>query len=99
MKKPLPTAPNYANYIAHKQKRLLTWAKDNVKLAKGSDDAEIFMRETANYLAAQGKVARVAPQGSGKGFRWAVRTSMFGGQFKHVNTSAWRRAVKELRPA
>jgi hypothetical protein len=88
-RKPDPKDPNYAAYIAEKQKILLTQAKRTIPgLAKEDDpfgDRELFDREVTRFFVCQGAKIEIDPKAKGK-HRHVVKTSIFGGCAKHLDS-------------
>ncbi len=88
-KKPNPKDPQYAAYIAEKQRILLMNAKRSIPGMTEEDDPfgdrELFDREVTRFFVCSGKELEFDPNAKGK-HRHIVKTKMFGGSAKHLDS-------------
>ena len=88
-KKPDPKDPTYAQYVERKQKILIAHAKKSIPKIDPNDgpfgDRELFDREVARFFVCSGAKMEIDPNAKGV-HRHIVKTAMFGGRAKHLNS-------------
>lgn len=82
--------------VADRQTALLRYAKNEIPKHFEHDDPfgdqELFETETARFFAAEGTQVEIDPEARGN-FRLIVRTSLFGGNAKHIHGVKYKEAT------